>query len=241
MSVGAYSETLGKKQPCFSSCLTVKGMESSKVTKVQKEKYQNGFLRMWAPTKSVAVKPPVLEVTGTSVIPFTNRDEGTVEGDFAPSQLSHQEHIEGNGKDIRQENILLFLGSSTDKQLSSEYNDFIPRRLMRPNTSSKPSQFGELSAPSFGSSRGDHILPQKLKFGIRNAANLPHRQTGIRQGVDKRPRAVVSLSRANLEPLLLSEKPAENLHEELEREEIELNNRDTASKSTAAKSPFPLK
>ena len=235
----------------FSSCLTVKGIEPRErdITKLQGSRYRKMMLQMWVPTNSLVVKLPDMEVTGTCLVPPVENDDQNTRVIYEPqeprcscapavSELCLEKHCsnispgreyadEINDKTIKG-NVLSLLESSLDKELSLDHTDVIPSQLRRrSNTSPRPStQFGNRSpSPYLGYSRPhptqDHILPKDLKFGIRNVTQ--YRKTTRRQGVaiEERPKIVPSFCRGNLEPLLLRTKPAKNLHEELEREEME--------------------
>lgn len=253
MSLNFASQTSMKKQTCFSTCLTIKGIEPSEreIRKLQGSRHRKMLLQMWVPTNSLVVKLPDIEVTGTCLVPPTENDDQNTRVINEPQEprcscapsvselLCLEKHCSNgsHGREYADEiddktiegNVFSLLESSLDKELSLDHTDVIPCWLTRrSNTSPKPSaQFGSSPSPYFGTSRPhsvqDHILPKDLKFGIRNATSAQYRKATRRQGVavEDRQKVLPSFCRGNLEPLLLRTKPAKNLHEELEREEME--------------------
>lgn len=234
-------------QPCFSTCLTVKGTaESRRVSALKEKRDKNESLRMWAPMKSVVVKTPDLEVKGTClVLDDKNRVTGTV-GVTSPPELIFSEGQNSslvsnevptdrqdceedtqNGDDTSRGNMLFdLLKSSLNKKPHPEYINIIPSQLKYLSAGCKSPQFGNCSTSNFRLSPRPaikhKILPSELKFGIRNPRNPKKANCtkGLIHSVPlERPKTVLSSYQRRLKPLLPREKPAENLHEEVEREE----------------------
>lgn len=243
MSLDLKKQTSRNIQTCFSTCLTVKGTEPRKVTTLQTKGCKNVPSRMWKPTKSVVVKPADLEVKGTCLaLDNKNQATGTVDitsptelvfpdkqnanlanGDVSTEQEDYTKD-KCNGEDSSEGKLLLaLLESSLNKKLNPEYIDIIPSRLNHSSTGYRCPQFGNYSTSYFRYSPRlaipDEILPMELKFGIRNPKRLNYTAVLRRPKSVERPKTVLSFYRGKLEPLLPREKPAENLHAELEREE----------------------
>ena len=242
MSVDWKRQTLRDMKPCFSTCLSVKGAESQKVTVLQTKRYKSLSLQMWAPRKSVVVRPPDLEVKGTCLAHENNRRRVTV-GLILPSELKFsgeqssslvkeeisvegekcsQEKHDGENFGIEGKMLLALVESSLKKKLNSEYIDIIPNRLIRSAPEYKSPQFGN-SSTTFScfsprlAIKGE-ILPTELKFGIQNHRKL-NSTSAFKRSEGDRLKIGASFCRGKLEPLLPRKKPAKNLHKELEREE----------------------
>ena len=243
MSADLKRQTSRNIQICFSTCLTVKGTEPRKVTALETKQCKTVSSRMWTPTKSVVVKPPDLEVKGTClVLDNKNRATGTVDS-TSPTEMVFPEEQNANlmnrdvsteqedytqdqhnGEDSSEGKMLLaLLKSSLNRKLNPEYVDIIPSRLNHSSTGYRSTQIGNYSTSYFRYSPrlaiSDKILPMDLKFGIRNPKRLNSTAVLRQPEAAERPKTVLSFYRGKLEPLLPREKPAKNLHEELEREE----------------------
>ena len=244
MSLDLKKQTSRNIPTCFSTCLTVKGTEPHKVTTLQTKRCKNVSSRMWKPTKSVVVKPPDLEVKGTCLaldnkhraartvditsptgLVFLDEQNANLASRDVRTEQEDYPKDKYNGEDSSEGKILLaLLESSLNKKLNPEYIDIIPSRLNHSSTGYRSPQFGNYSTSYFRYSPRlaipDEILPMDLKFGIRNPKRLYSTAVLRRPEAVERPKTVLSFYRGKLEPLLPREKPAENLHEELEREEV---------------------
>jgi len=242
MSVDWKSQNSSNMELYFSTCLIVKGTESHKSTVMQTKRYKDISSQLWSPKTSFVIKPPDLEVRGTSltydkksrdmktfdvistsdyVFPeeqnsiLANKDVATEKGDCTENK--HHGENTNNGKIL-----LTLLEASLKRKLNPEYIDIISSRLNRSSAGRKSPQFSGSSTSTFRYpprlAIKEEILPMELKFGTRNpkinSATILRRRKN-----EERPKTVHSFYRGKLEPLLPREKPAENLHEELEREE----------------------
>lgn len=236
-------QDLRSTQPCFSTCLTIKGSECHKVTVFQPKRYKSVSLRMWTPKKSVVVKPPDLEVKGTCIVHDINKNrarettdpialsESVFPEEHSSNWADHKEvsreqgdrTADKDGGDGNEGKLLLaLLESSLKKKLNPEYIDIIPSRLNRLTGGYKSPQFGESSTSYFRSLQQaikQERLPMELRFGIQNPKKFNLNAVLGRPRAVERPKTVACFYRGKLEPLLPRKKPAENLHKELEREE----------------------
>lgn len=228
-------------QPCFYTCFTVKGTESRKATVSQSKRRKSFSSQMWTPKKSVVVKPPDLEIKGKCLALEHNKAKETVDvtsisvvditGDQSSNEAnkdisSQQEDCKEDKQDVENSNdgkiFLALLEASLKKKLNPEYIDIIPSRLNRSTTVRSP-QFDNISTTYSRISPRQGIkeerLPLELKFGIRNPAKKLNSSAVLKRPEVARPKIELSFYRGKLEPLLPREKPSENLHAELEREE----------------------
>lgn len=227
------NQTINDTQSCVSTCLLVKGVQTKEITTLKRKGRKTVSSTMWAPMKSVVVKPPVFEVKGTSFEQVKN--PGTeVDGSILQSELKVQEEKkngstktekcseqeicpqERNGPEKGNEGkiLLALLESSLNQKLNPEYIEITPSRLNR-QTEIKSHKLGHLSPRPIIKKE---ILPKELKFGIRNPQKLISASASKRPE-ENRPKIALSFHKGRLEPLLPREKPAVNLHKELELEE----------------------
>lgn len=234
-------QSSGNLQPCFYTCLTVKGTESRKSTVLQSKRHKSVSSQMWTPKESVVVKPPDLEIKGKclvhkhnkdneavdmipkSLVAFTGEQSFSVENKDIPSQREdfkeaiNQDVENGNGGKI----FLALLEASLKKKMNPEYIDIIPSRLNRsiavrsPQIDNNSTTYPRLSPRQVIK---EERLPVELKFGVRNPKKVNFSAALKRPNV-ARPKTELSFYRGKLEPLLPREKPSKNLHAELEREE----------------------
>lgn len=233
-------QSSGNLQPCFYTCLTVKGTESRESAVLQSKPHKSVSSQMWTPKKSVVVKPPDLEIKGKclgnkldkdnkavdmkpkSVVDITTEQSFSVEDKDIPSQRedfkeANQDVENGNGGKI----FLALLEASLKKKLNPEYIDIIPSRLNRsiavrsPQCDKKSTTYPRLSPLQVIK---EERLPVELKFGVRNPKKVNYNAAFKRPDI-ARPKTELSYYRGKLEPLLPRKNPSKNLHAELEREE----------------------
>ena len=233
MSLKWENQTINDTQACVSTCLLVKGVQTKEITTLKRKGRKTVSSTMWTPTKSVVVKPPDFEVKGTCF--ELEKDQGAeMDGSILQSELKVQEEKkngstktekdsaqeicpqERNGREEGNEGkiLLALLESSLNQKLNPEYIEIIPSRLNR-QTEIKSHKLGHLSPRPIIK---EEILPKELKFGIRNPKKLIS-ASAFKRPEENRPKIAFSFHKGRLEPLLPREKPAVNLHKELELEE----------------------
>lgn len=239
-SMDRKSQSSGNLQPCFGTCLTVKGTESRKSTALQSKPHKSVSSQMWTPKKSVVVKTPDLEIKGKclankheknnevvdtipkSVVEITAEVSFSVKDKDTPNQCedfkeASQDVENGNGGKI----FLALLEASLKRKLNPEYIDIFPSRLNRsiavrsPQYDNTPTTYSCLS-PRHVIKEGK--LPAELKFGVRNPKKVNFSAALKRPDIPQ-SKTELSCSRGKLEPLLPRNIPSKNLHAELEREE----------------------
>lgn len=240
MSMDWNRQSSGNLEPCFYTCLTVKGTESRESTVLQSKPHKSFSSQMWNPKKSVVVKPPDLEIKGKclanktdknnaandvtpkSMVDVTAEQSFSVEDKDLPSQSqdfreANQGVENGNGGKI----FLALLEASLKKKLNPEYIDIIPSRLNR-SIAVRSSQHDKNSTtyPHLSPRQviKQETLPVELKFGVRNPKKVNFGAALKRPDI-ARPKTELSYYRGKLEPLLPRNNPSKNLHAELEREE----------------------
>lgn len=236
-------QTCRSQQPCFYTCFTVKGTESRKAKVLQSKLGKRVSLQMWTPTKSVVVAPPDLEIKGkclaherkqvkeaVDVTPVSEVDiSGEQSYSVGNSVISRNKECKDEKQDVENNKegkiTLAVLEASLKKKLNPEYIDIITWRLDRstavrsPQFDSNSTTYSRLSPRQVAK---EERLPVELKFGIRNPRKS-NSTAAIKCTDVPRPKTELSFFRGKLEPLLPREKPAKNLHEELEREEASGN------------------
>ena len=233
-------QSSGNVEPCFHTCLTVKGTESRKSTVLQSKPHKSVSSQMWTPKKSVVVKPPDLEIKGKCLANKT--DKNNEAADMTPKSMvavtaeqsfsvedrglfSHSQDFREAKQDVENGNggkiFLALLEASLKKKLNPEYIDIIPSRLNR-SIAVRSSQHDKNSTtyPRLSPRQviKEERLPVELKFGVRNPKKVNF-SAALKRPDIARPKTEMSYYRGKLEPLLPRKNPSKNLHAELEREE----------------------
>ena len=236
-------QSSGNLEPCFYTCLTVKGTESRKSTVPPQSKSRRRVpSQMWTPKKSVVVKPPDLEIKGKCLSNKT--DKNNESADMTPKSMVditeqqsfsvEDKNLLSQSQDFREadqevENddggkiFLALLEASLKKKLTPENTDIIPSRLNR-SIAVRSSQYDKnsITYPRLSPRQviKEEILPVELKFGVRNPKKVNF-SAALKRPDIARPKTELSYYRGKLEPLLPRKNPSKNLHAELEREEAD--------------------